>query len=153
MPLLFGLGKHWALVAGQARLRESERLFAFLGDVYIICAPDRAEDVHKIFAGGILEAREDSIPPREDEDVESERRVLDPDAVVAREPRIAHLCSRVQSFGCSHWPPGFCGGIFGQKDERTPSFFERIPVDITHQHFTHNQHAARSSQQSSARQL
>ena len=41
MLLLFSLGQHRALVASQARPRDGERLFAFLDDVYIICAPDR----------------------------------------------------------------------------------------------------------------
>ena len=36
MPLLFSLEQHRALVAVQARLREGERLFALLDDVYVI---------------------------------------------------------------------------------------------------------------------
>ena len=72
MPLLFNLGQHRALVAVQAKLREGERLFAFLDDVHVICAPTSRE-CPQDFAGGIVEAREDSSPPREDEDVESER--------------------------------------------------------------------------------
>ena len=35
MPLLFSLGQHAGLVAVQAQLRDGERLFAFLDDVYV----------------------------------------------------------------------------------------------------------------------
>ena len=41
MPLLFALGQHSALVAAAERLRDGERLMAFLDDTYIVCAPDR----------------------------------------------------------------------------------------------------------------
>ena len=45
MPALFSLGQHRSLEAIQARLRPSERLFAFLDDVYAVCSPGRAADV------------------------------------------------------------------------------------------------------------
>ena len=41
MPLLFALGQHSALVAAAERLRDGERLMAFLDDTYIVYAPDR----------------------------------------------------------------------------------------------------------------
>ena len=46
---------------------------------------------------------------------------------VAREPRIAHSCPRIQIFGCSHWPSGFRGGLSGQEDERTRTPFRANP--------------------------
>ena len=36
MPLLFSLGQHRALVSIQAQLKEGERLFAFLDDIYVV---------------------------------------------------------------------------------------------------------------------
>ena len=42
MPLLFSVGRHRALVQVQADLREGERLFAFLDDIYVVC-PLRVE--------------------------------------------------------------------------------------------------------------
>ena len=42
MPLLFSLGMHPALAAAQDRLRPSERIFAFLDDVCVVCLPDRS---------------------------------------------------------------------------------------------------------------
>ena len=41
MPLLFSLGQHAALQAVQDQLLEGERLFAFLGDIYVVTKPER----------------------------------------------------------------------------------------------------------------
>ena len=41
MPLLFCLGQHPASAAVSAGLREGERLFAYLDDLYIVCRPER----------------------------------------------------------------------------------------------------------------
>ena len=46
MPLLFSLGLHRALCAVRDRLLPSERLLAFLDDIYVICSPDRVVSVH-----------------------------------------------------------------------------------------------------------
>ena len=46
MPALFALGQNAALQAVNARLRDGERLFAFLDDVYVICIPERVGDIH-----------------------------------------------------------------------------------------------------------
>ena len=64
MPLLFSLEQHRALVVVQARLRKGNGCSPFW-------RPGRG--CPQDFTGGIVEAREDSSPPREDEDVESER--------------------------------------------------------------------------------
>ena len=45
MPALFSLGQHRSLEAIQGRLRPSERLFAFLDDIYAVCSPGRTADV------------------------------------------------------------------------------------------------------------
>ena len=45
MPMLFSLGQHAALMAVAARLREGERLFVFLDDLYIVTSPDRTVEV------------------------------------------------------------------------------------------------------------
>ena len=41
MPLLYALGQHGALVSIQGMMREGERLFAFLDDLYVVTVPDR----------------------------------------------------------------------------------------------------------------
>ena len=53
MPLLFCLGQNDALKAVQASLRPSERLFAFLDDIYIVCKPDRVDDVHTLLESAL----------------------------------------------------------------------------------------------------
>ena len=40
-PALFSLGQHGALEAIQARLRPSERLMAFLDDIWCVSSPER----------------------------------------------------------------------------------------------------------------
>ena len=46
--MLFALGQHRALEAVQSGLRDGEKLFAFLDDVYLVCSPGRVADVLKI---------------------------------------------------------------------------------------------------------
>ena len=48
MPMLFSLGQHAALMAVAAKLREGERLLAFLDDLYIVTSPDRTVEIHNI---------------------------------------------------------------------------------------------------------
>ena len=55
MPLLFSLGQHRAMVAVQASLLEGERLFAFLDDIYIVCAPSRVGEVCLLLQRHLLE--------------------------------------------------------------------------------------------------
>ena len=54
MPLLFALGLHRALSAVQARLSDNEKVFAYLDDIYVICAPERVLEVHRILEAEIL---------------------------------------------------------------------------------------------------
>ena len=70
MPLLFSLGMHTALVAAQRRLRPSDRIFAFLDDVCVVCLPERVQTVANVWAA-VVDARSDSGPPRQDTSVES----------------------------------------------------------------------------------
>ena len=46
MPALFALGQHAALVAVQDTLLPSEKLFAFLDDIYAVVKPERVAEVH-----------------------------------------------------------------------------------------------------------
>ena len=46
MPLLFSLGIKGALATVQEQLGEGEFLFAFLDDVYAVCAPERVGEVY-----------------------------------------------------------------------------------------------------------
>ena len=42
MPLLFCLAVHDALAEVKEQLQDGEVIFAFLDDVYALCAPERA---------------------------------------------------------------------------------------------------------------
>ena len=46
MPMLFALGQHQALRSVQHFLRSDERLFAYLDDIYVVCAPERVGVIH-----------------------------------------------------------------------------------------------------------
>ena len=46
MPALFALGQHAALVAVQDTLLRTEKLFAFLDDIYAVAKPERVAQVH-----------------------------------------------------------------------------------------------------------
>ena len=48
MPLLFCLGQHPVVTAVRAELEEGEKLFAYLDDLYIVCAPGRVGEVHDL---------------------------------------------------------------------------------------------------------
>ena len=47
MPALFALGQHSALVAVQESLQPTERLMAFLDDVYLVSQPERTAVAHR----------------------------------------------------------------------------------------------------------
>ena len=48
MPILFCLGQHRTLTAVEGRLKVGEKFFAFFDGIYLICQPDRVQDVHRI---------------------------------------------------------------------------------------------------------
>ena len=55
MPALFSLGLAGALREAQARLQEGELVIAYLDDLYIITAPERARDAYNLVAGIVAE--------------------------------------------------------------------------------------------------
>ena len=48
MPLLFSLGQQRALRAIAGQLKDGERLFAFLVDLYVSCQPARVAEIHRV---------------------------------------------------------------------------------------------------------
>ena len=141
MPLLFSLGQHRALVAVQARLREGERLFAFLDDVYVICAPDRAGDVHKILQEelwrhakiqvhhGKTKMWNRSGTPAGVEELTASARVLDPNALVWRGNHALPTSSRgFKVLGVPIGHPDFVEEFLARKTREHELLFERIPA-------------------------
>ena len=47
MPALYACGQHRALVHVSEVLQDSERLFAFMDDIYVCSKPDRTEALHQ----------------------------------------------------------------------------------------------------------
>ena len=48
MPLLFSLGQQRALRAIAGKLKDGERLFVFLDDLYVSCQPARVAEIHRV---------------------------------------------------------------------------------------------------------
>ena len=48
MPLFFSLGQHPALIAAQPRLEVTEKMFAYLDDIYLVCRPNRVAQVYAL---------------------------------------------------------------------------------------------------------
>ena len=97
MPFLFSLGMHPALVAAQRRLRPSERIFAFLDDVCVVCLPERVQTVVNILAAELWAHAQIQVhhgktqvwnrvceEPAGMEELTARARVVDPEAVVWR---------------------------------------------------------------------
>ena len=72
MPLLFSLGQQGALNEVQRLLQPTERLFAYLDDIYFVCRPERGGFVCCV-AGCTEEACWHSDPLRENPDLEQSR--------------------------------------------------------------------------------
>ena len=49
MPLLYALGQHAAIENIASKLRPSEKIFAFLDDIDVVCQTDRAVPIFEIF--------------------------------------------------------------------------------------------------------
>ena len=93
MPALFSLGQHPALQVVQSQLQDGERLFAFLDDVYIVCAPPRVNATYailqrelfthssiRVFHGKTQVWNRGSVAPPGIEVLQAVARVHDPDA-------------------------------------------------------------------------
>ena len=72
MPALFTLGQQRAVLAGSDRLLPTERLLAFMDDVYVIC-PDRVSDVHAALQQGLWVHSRIQLDQREDTGAEPRR--------------------------------------------------------------------------------
>ena len=89
---MFALGLHRALTAVRERLLPSEKVFAFLDDVYVICAPHRVFKATEIFEEGLQNHAQISlhhgktagVPPRGIDILTRAARRVNPEAIVWR---------------------------------------------------------------------
>ena len=97
MPALFSLGQHPALQGVRAHLRDGERLFAFLDDVFVVCSPPRVNAIfgllqHVLFAHSSIRVHHGKtqvwnrggVVPVGIDVLQAVARVNDPDAIVWR---------------------------------------------------------------------
>ena len=66
MPMLFA-----ALTATSDRLFGSERLLAFLDNLYVVTTPERTVEVHNVLLERVVETCQNTRAPREDTHLES----------------------------------------------------------------------------------
>ena len=120
MPMLLALGQHPALLAVQAKLLVNERVFAYLGDMYAVCRPDRCGAVFAILQQELQSHAEIQLHHR------MARRVK-PEAVVWRgdlELLLSQQCMRV--LGVPIGQPQFVRDYLERKNQEHEILYQRI---------------------------
>ena len=74
MQLPFSLGVHKSLKSISDRLLNSEKCFAFLDDIYLVCRPNRVAAVFEVARQELQRHTNIDIHFWEDQDLESQRR-------------------------------------------------------------------------------
>ena len=122
MPLLFSLGQHPALEAVQAQLFPGEFLFAYLDDIYVVCAPERTGTLYTLLQDALWRVagirihqgktkiwNRLGVKPEICDALERMARIEDPTACVWRGSG-AHRASGHQGVGHTSWPQGTLSG-------------------------------------------
>ena len=142
MPLLFALGLHGALSAVQDRFRADEKVFAFLDDVYVTCAPERVWEVHRILEEEIFAHTQikmhygktqvwnrGGVTPRGVEALTRAAQEVKRGAIVWRgDARLPEAQQGVKILGIPVGQPGFVRTFLEQKSEEHVLLFEWIPA-------------------------
>ena len=109
MPALYALGQHRAVVAINDQLLPTERLLAFLDDLYVLCSLHRVADVHIVLQQALWEHSRISVHHvktkiwnRAGEEPRGRRALTAAARLV--DPVIASLSARSQGFGNSIGP-------------------------------------------------
>ena len=141
MPALYSLGQHRALEAVARRLHPTERLFAFLDDLYVVCRPDRVVDVHHILAvelwshakiqiqhGKTQVWNRGGVEPTEIETLQAAAQVSDPDALVWRgDPTLPEVEQGMKILGTPLGHPSYVQSFLRAKTDDHTLLLERIP--------------------------
>ena len=142
MPLRFALGLHAALSAVQDRFRADEKVFAFLDDVYVTCAPERVWEVHRILEEEIFAHTQikmhygktqvwnrGQVTPRGVEALTRAAQQVKRGAIVWRgDTRLPEAQQGVKILGIPVGQPGFVMAFLEQKSQEHALLFERIPA-------------------------
>ena len=130
MPMLFSLGQQAALEAIKQRLRDDEKLFAFLDDLTVVCRPDRVADVTSIVSqelqahahisvhhGKTQVWNRGGVEPEGVEELTRRARLVKRDAVVWKgDPTLPAGDSHL---GGTSWVRGVCSEPVGTEVNRT----------------------------------
>ena len=134
------------MVAVQPSLLEGERLFAFLDDIYVVCAPSRVGEVYLLLQRHLLEQNRHTGAPGQDEDLERRRfeapkcrrfnskRSREPPQSrgVERRPNVGRLWTRFERPWCSSRPPAArCSTVEPTRENSRPSCLSEFRVSLT----------------------
>ena len=142
MPLLFALGLHRAFTTVRERLLPSEKVFAFLDDVYVICAPHRVLAVHRILEEELQNHAQISlhhgktqvwnragVPPQGIDIFTRVARRVNPEAIVWRgDTALPRSQQGVKVLGVPVGQPEFVLNFLERKTEEHSVLFQRIPA-------------------------
>ena len=136
MPMLFALGQHQAIVQTQARLRDNEKVMAFLDDIHIATPePDRVMEAHTVVAeelwshariqvqiGKTQVWNRGGIEPAGMEDLTRVARLVKPDAIVWKgDPQLLPLQQGLKVLGVPIGQPEFIREFLHRKSGEPPS--------------------------------
>ena len=122
------------------RLHPTERLFAFLDDLYVVCRPDRVVDVHHILAvdlwshakiqiqhGKTQVWNRGGVEPTEIETLQAAAQVSDTDALVWRgDPTLPEVEQGMKILGTPLGHPSYVQSFLRAKTEDHTLLLERI---------------------------
>ena len=138
-------GSTW-MVAVQPSLLEGERLFAFLDDIYVVCAPSRVGEGVLAASEAFVGADRHTGAPGQDEDLERRRfeapkcrrsnskssREPHQSRGVERRPNVGRLWTRFERPWCSSRPPALrCSTVEPTRENSRPSCLSEFRVSLT----------------------
>ena len=141
--MLFSLGQHAALEAIKRRLRDDEKLFAFLDDLTVVCHPDRVRDVMNIIYqelqahahisihhGKTQVWNRGGVEPEGVEKLTRRARLVKPDAVVWKGDHTFHPQQQgIRVLGAPLGSAEYVQSHLEQKSVEQETLFHRIPQD------------------------
>ena len=142
MPALYSLGQHGVLEAIARRLLPTERLFAFVDDLYIVCRPERVVDVYnivdvelwnhakiQIHQGKTQVWNQSGVEPRGIETLQAAAQLRDPDAVVWRgDTTLPEAEQGMKILGTLLGHPQFVQSFLRATNEAHAVLVDRIPA-------------------------
>ena len=140
MPLLFSLGQHAALEAVQRHLRQNEKMFAYLDDIYILTTPDRVGEVYyllqdalflhahiRLHSGKTQVWNKSGTRPQACDALERVARTVNPRAVVWRGSQLLAHEQGIKVLGTPMGHPAFVAAHLERTTAEHQVLLDRIP--------------------------